>query len=80
MSGYLKVKPETHITELRALTLDDCEYIEDEEYFFPEFKNLIGRKHACPRCNAITRQTTNDPYCPDCNWDSLVDPYLERNL
>ena len=31
------------------------------------------RFHKCPRCHAITSYVGTDPYCMNCNWDSLTD-------
>lgn len=75
MEGYFKPKFESQRKELHVLELDDCDFISDDEVILHP---VFGQNHSCPRCGAITRITGNDPYCSDCNWDSLTDPFSER--
>lgn len=75
MEGYLKANFKNEQQELHELSLEDCDFItEDEEASF----SVLGRKHICPRCGCIARLITADPYCMECNWDSLTDLTYER--
>ena len=71
MEGYFKPKAETKPNQIRALDLSDCEFVPDDEVN-PSI--VYGRKHVCPRCGTVSRIMTDDPYCSECNWDSLLDP------
>lgn len=80
MDGYFKPKLKIPIKELRLLEFEEIEHIsEDDEFDYsiskpPKEDQLkSGRLHECPRCKAVTRLETHDPYCPECNWDSLTD-------
>ena len=70
MDGYLKANFKSETKEFHDLSLDDCDFIPDDEVISCR---IIGRKHVCPRCGSITHLQTEDPYCSDCNWDSLED-------
>ena len=75
MGGYFKPKPKETMKELHLLELDEIDYVseDDEEESSSRPLRSAGRLHTCPRCKTITRIETHDPYCPDCNWDSLSD-------
>lgn len=77
MNGYFKAKLKTEGKELRLLELEDCDYVEDDDVIL---RPAFGRKHTCPRCGAINRTTLNDPFCTECNWDSVTDPLYEKDL
>lgn len=76
MDGYFKPNFKNERKELHTLELDDCDFIPDDETFlYPAFK----RKYYCPRCRTITNISGGNPYCWDCNWDSLTDLTHEKN-
>ena len=70
MDGYLKPNAKNENRELHLLTLEDCEFVPDDEL---KTHFMSGRKHNCPRCGATTHITGDDPYCSDCNWDSVTE-------
>ncbi|MDH4467975.1 MAG: hypothetical protein QE271_07945 [Bacteriovoracaceae bacterium] len=80
MDGYLKVKSKWRSGELRLVELDDVEHVsEDGENLenmkiniFESMEFEAAKLHQCPRCKAKIKLLTNDPYCPECNWDSLT--------
>ena len=80
MDGYFKPKLKEQINELRPLELDEVEHIgeddEPENSLIDPVKKSYRRSeifHKCPRCKTVSKLETHDPYCPECNWDSLVD-------
>lgn len=75
MDGYLKANFQNEKKELHELSLEDCDLVPDDEVIIHA---VFGREHVCPRCKSITRTTEESPYCSDCNWDSLTDPFYER--
>jgi hypothetical protein len=81
MTAHFKSRNSGKTQELRLLTLDELEEIpEDDELIDPldpRRRVSLGHPHQCPRCEAITQVIGSDPYCPECNWDSLTDPCLE---
>ena len=57
--------------------LDHLETLKAKEDCSPgRIIHLNTYPHSCPRCEEVTRTVTADPYCPNCNWDSVSDPYL----
>lgn len=47
---------------------------EDDQYLHDGLtKARTGIDHVCPRCDAVTSVAGVDPYCNECNWDSLTD-------
>lgn len=86
MDGYFKPKLKEPIKELRLLELEEIEHISEDDELdsslnepLKEHQLRSGRLHECPRCGAVTRLETHDPYCPECNWDSLTDLTKEAN-
>lgn len=75
MDGYFKPKFKNEKKELHTLELDDCDFISDDEAIL---QTMFGQKHICPRCGAIAHIASEDPYCSDCNWDSLTAPSYEK--
>lgn len=69
MPKFINEKKELHLLEL-----NDCDFIPDDEQIL---KPIFGRKHTCPRCNAVTHISSQHPYCLNCHWDSLTD-YTQR--
>jgi len=80
MNGYYRPKARGPIQELRLLDLDEIEYVTEDGN--PEEKRTSGRgwKHRCPRCGTSSRIIFGDPYCAECNWDSLTDVSEDRAL
>lgn len=70
MDGYLKANFKNEKQELHALTLEDCDFVPEDEVIS---RKVAGRKHTCPRCRSVTVLQTEAPYCNCCNWDSLED-------
>ena len=70
MNGYFKPNLKNEKQELHCLELEDCDFISDDEV---ESYPIKGFKHKCPRCGSGMQSTVKDPYCFDCNWDSLSD-------
>lgn len=86
MDGYFKPKLKERIKDLRLLELEEIEHMgEDDELDFSFTDSLkknhpqSGKFHRCPRCKTVTQLETHDPYCPECNWDSLTDLTMEKN-
>ncbi len=75
MDGYLKPNFKSERKELYSLSLDECEYVPDDDVILHP---IVGSKHSCPRCGATTTITGSDPYCSDCNCDSLTDPTYKK--
>lgn len=75
MDGYLKPNFKSERKELHSLSLDECDFVPDDDVILHP---IVGSKHSCPRCCATTTITGSDPYCSDCNWDSLTDPTYEK--
>lgn len=75
MDGYFKPNFKSERRELHALSLDECEFVPDDE---PSTQIISKHKRTCPRCGATAHITGNAPYCLDCNWDSLTDPFYEK--
>lgn len=70
MNGYLKPNFKNEKQELHSLELEDCDFITDDEVE----KHPINRfKHKCPRCGSSMQSSIKEPYCFDCNWDSMCD-------
>ena len=61
MDGYLKPNAKNENRELHLLTLEDCEFVPDDEL---KTHFISGRKHNCPRCGATTHITGDDPDQP----------------
>jgi len=59
---------EDYEIEKNAQDDEDRQYLHDG---LPEVR--VGVDHVCPRCEAITSVAGADPYCNECNWDSLTD-------
>jgi hypothetical protein len=81
MTGYFKARSGGHRQELRLLDFSDLdeleEYSDDDNPIDPldeRRRTSFGYSHQCPRCEAITQVIGRDPYCTECNWDSLTDP------
>jgi phage FluMu protein Com len=86
MDGYFKPKLKDRLKELRLLELEEIEHMsEDDELDFSLTDPLekshyhLRKFHRCPRCKTVTQLETHDPYCPECNWDSLTDVSSETN-
>jgi len=84
MTGYFKARSGGLNQELRLLDLSDLDELEeisdDDNPIDPLDKRRrisLGYSHQCPRCEAITQVIGRDPYCTECNWDSLTDPCTE---
>lgn len=75
MDGYFRPNFKNEKREFHVLSLDDCDFVPDDE---PRTQFIFGRKHVCPRCGSATHITGDAPYCTDCNWDSLTDPFYEK--
>jgi hypothetical protein len=84
MNACLRARKRGLERELRLLDFSDLSDLEqtseDEGANFcrsnPRVISL-GYPHECSRCGAVTRVIGRDPYCTECNWDSLRDPCLE---
>lgn len=71
-----KYKYKNTIEDICSLDLEDS----DDYSLIPEHPwdkalaqpNLNSRLHTCPRCRATSRISSKYPYCPECNWDSLI--------
>lgn len=70
MNGYFKPNFKNEKQELHCLELEDCDFVADDEV---EIHHIKGRQHDCPRCGSIMQIAGKDPYCSECNWDSLAD-------
>lgn len=75
MDGYFRPNFKNEKREFHVLSLDDCDFVPDDE---PRTQFIFGRKDVCPRCGSATHITGDAPYCTDCNWDSLTDPFYEK--
>lgn len=75
MDGYLKANFKNEKQELHELGLEDCDFVPDDEAVTHV---VFGREHVCPRCKSVIRISEEAPYCSDCNWDSLTDPFYGR--
>ena len=77
MEGYLRPRLLNSVEELRTLTFEDTEFVPDDEpnpiIQLRQHFATSGYVHFCPRCSARNLVVGRFPYCPDCNWDSLVD-------
>ena len=83
MNGYYRPKARGPIRELRLLDyrdLDEIEYVTEDGDPVQEKKARRGWKHRCPRCGTVSRIIFGDPYCSECNWDSLTDASGDRAL
>lgn len=78
MQGYYRPRLAEVPQEVRALGLEEIEFVSDDEPFvvkslIPTILNRHSYPHTCPRCALQNRIVGQHPYCPDCNWDSLDD-------
>ncbi len=80
MDGYLKPKINWPVSELKLVELDDVEHVFDDSddlsnqkaNLFEALEHELASVHRCPRCKVKLKYLTNEPYCPECNWDSLT--------
>ena len=70
MNGYFEPNFKNEKQELHCLELEDCDYISEDEEEINPTKRF---KHKCPRCGSRMQSTVKQPYCFDCNWDSMCD-------
>lgn len=84
MDGYFKPKLKDRIKELRLLELEEIEDMDEDDeldfslnYPMKDHHYKSGQFHRCPRCKALMPRETKDPYCSECNWDSLTDLCME---
>lgn len=80
MDGYFKPKLKERIRELKLLELEDIEHISEDDESDSSFNDPLKKSyhkseifHRCPRCRTLSKLENHDPYCPECNWDSLID-------
>jgi hypothetical protein len=78
MEGYFRPRLITPAEELRTLEIEDTEFVPDDDIPPPSIATLVALSvaitHICPRCRAKNQIVGNDPYCTECNWDSLLIP------
>lgn len=84
MNGYFRARGSELNRELRLLGFNDLSNLEelseddstDDRCDHGQVISL-GHPHECSRCGAVTQVIGRDPYCTECNWDSLTDPCSE---
>ena len=76
MNGYYRPTYGCLMQEVRPLDLSEIEYVSDDEETPARETRSRSKSHAhrCPRCGDVSMIVSADPYCSECNWDSLTDP------
>jgi hypothetical protein len=77
-------EPQTSLDEIENANevleefLDSMEMLKEKEMKSGGKLILLNSYiHRCPRCEEKTRIASKNPYCLECNWDSLTDPLFE---
>jgi len=76
MQGYFRPRLTEVPQEIRALELEEIEFVPDDESVVvkslaPVTLERRSYRHTCPRCTSCNRIVGQYPYCPECSWDSL---------
>lgn len=69
MNGFYQKKAHLQVEELRPLEIYELEFVSDLNEASKPRGDPTGER--CPRCEWAFTNFKTDPYCMNCQWDSV---------